>query len=70
MSSFTPLVFFTAGGFGPAALITFKRIALRLTTTWTMPYSAIMDRLKCRTLAVSNHVSADRVSMYVEGSVA
>ena len=48
MSSFTPLVFSAAGGFGPAALITFKRIALRLASTWPMPYSAIMGWLRCR----------------------
>ena len=48
MSSFTPLVFSAAGGFGPAALITSKRIALRLASTWPMPYSAIMGWLRCR----------------------
>ena len=48
MSSFTPLVFSAAGGFGPAALITFKRIALRLASIWPMPYSAIMGWLRCR----------------------
>ena len=55
-------------------LVTFKRIALRLASTWPMPYSAIMGWLRCR---VSSHscalllcVFADRVSMCAEDSVA
>ena len=48
MSTFTPLVFSASGGFGPSALVTYKRIASRLSNKWSLPYSAIMGWLRCR----------------------
>ena len=48
MATFTPLVFSASGGFGPSALVTFKRIASRLSGAWSMPYSAVMGWLRCR----------------------
>ena len=48
MSTFTPLVFSASGGFGPPALVNYKRIASRLSNKWSLPYSAIMGWLRCR----------------------
>ena len=49
MASFSPLVFSSSGGFGPAATTTFKRIASCLADKWALPYSAVMGWLRCRT---------------------
>ena len=44
MSTFTPLVFSASGGFGPSALMTYRRIASpALPIKWSLPYSATMD---------------------------
>ena len=48
MASFTPLVFSSSGGFGPASTTTFKRLASCLAGKWAMPYSAVMGWLRCR----------------------
>ena len=48
MASFVPLVFSTSGGFGPAATVTFKRIATMLADKWSTPYSVVMGWLRCR----------------------
>ena len=48
MASFTPLVFSASGGFGPSALVTFKRLASRLADKLNLPYSSVMGWLRCR----------------------
>ncbi len=47
-SSFTPLVFSTTGGLGPAASTTYKRLASKLSDKWNQPYSSTMGWLRCR----------------------
>ena len=48
MASFVPLVFTTSGGLGPAATVTYKRIAMLLAEKWSTPYSAVMGWMRCR----------------------
>ena len=48
MSSFTPLIFSASGRFGQASTVTFKRLALRLSEKWSMPYASVMGWLRCR----------------------
>ena len=48
MASLVPLVFTTSGSLGPAATVTFQRIASLLADKWATPYSAIMGWLRCR----------------------
>ena len=47
-SSFTPLVFSTTGGLGPAADSFYKRLASMLADKWKQPYSSTMGWLRCR----------------------
>ena len=48
-SSFTPLVFSTAGGFGPSATVVFKRLASLLATKENTHYCKIMSWIRCKT---------------------
>ena len=47
-STFTPLVFSTAGGMGRAATATIQRLAGLLSEKWNTPYSVLMNWLCCR----------------------
>ena len=47
-SSFTPLVFSTTGGLGPAAAALYKRLASMLADKWKQPYSSTIGWLRCR----------------------
>ena len=47
-SSFTPLVFATTGGLGPAAGAFYKRLASMLSDKWKQPYSTTIGWLRCR----------------------
>ncbi len=47
-SSFTPLVFATTGGLGPAATAFYKRLASMLSDKWKQPYSTTIGWLRCR----------------------
>ena len=47
-SSFVPLIFSTSGGMGPAATTTFKRLAHLLSDKLNIPYSGMMNFLRCR----------------------
>ena len=46
--SFTPLVFSTAGGMGPAATVVFKRLASMISIRNNQPYSRVLNWLRCR----------------------
>ena len=46
-SSFTPLVFSSAGGMAREARIFYKRLASLLAEKWDQPYSTTMDWLRC-----------------------
>ena len=46
--SFTPLIFSTAGGMGPAASVVFKRLASMISTKTDWPYSRVLHWLRCR----------------------
>ena len=48
MSTFTPLVFSTAGGMGRAATATMQRLASLLAEKWKMPYPVTINWLRCR----------------------
>ena len=48
MSTFTPLVFSTAGGMGRAATATMQRLASLLAEKWKMPYPVTINWLGCR----------------------
>ncbi len=47
-SSFTPLVFSTSGGLGPAASVFYKRLASMLADKWKQPYGTTIGWLRCR----------------------
>ena len=47
-SSFTPLVFSTTGGLGPAAAAFYKHLASMLADKWKQPYSSTIGWLRCR----------------------
>ena len=47
-SSFTPLVFSTTGGLGPAAAAFYKCLASMLADKWKQPYSSTIGWLRCR----------------------
>ena len=46
--SFTPLVFSTAGGMGPAASVVFMRLASMISIRNNQPYSRVLNWLRCR----------------------
>ena len=46
--SFVPLIFSTAGGMGPACSTTYKRLASMLAEKNNLPYSSMMNWLRCR----------------------
>lgn len=45
---FTPLVFSTAGGYGPAAKIAINRLASLLSCKWDTQYSKIISWIRCK----------------------
>ena len=46
--TFTPLVFTTSGGTGPAASIFFKRLASMLAAKHQKPYAHVLGWIRCR----------------------
>ena len=48
--TFTPLVFTTSGGTGPAASIFFKRLASMLAAKHQKPYAHVLGWIRCRLL--------------------
>ena len=46
--TFSPLVFFTAGGRGNTATVVYKRIASLIAGKQTKPYNKTLHRLRCR----------------------
>ena len=47
-ASFVPMIFSTAGGMGPAATITFKRLANLLSEKLDVSYSGMINFIRCR----------------------
>ncbi len=47
LASFTPLIFSTTGGLGPAASTSYKRLASMLADKWNL-YSSTLGWLRCR----------------------
>ncbi len=47
-SSLTPLVMASTGGLGPAASLTYKRLATLLAVNWNQTYSTTLSWLRCR----------------------
>ena len=47
-SSFTPLIFSTTGGLGPAASVFYKRLASMLAAKHNQPYGSTIGWLRCR----------------------
>ena len=48
--TFTPLVFTTTGGFGPAALVIFKHLASLLAIKWDTHYSRVISWIRCKVI--------------------
>ena len=46
--SFTPLVFTTSGGMGPAATIVYKRLAAMMADKHNQPYSRTLHLIRCK----------------------
>ena len=48
LSSFSPLVFSTAGGMGPIATVVFKRLASMVAEKQNFSYSRVLNWMRCR----------------------
>ena len=47
-SSFTPLIFSTSGGLGPAATVAYKRLAVLLSEKQGKQYRLVMNWIRCK----------------------
>ena len=65
--SFTPLVFFTAGGMGPSASVVYKRLAALLAIKRDEHYSKILSWIRCKISFALNHsaIMSPRISFMI-----